>query len=165
MKAKRGTWHYRLNDYFFGYGYSEDNHNVCPYFWATLLAVGLGWLKWIIQQIPHVDLPSLSYEQKDRIGRLVFWCVTAVILTGVIAYGTIVSWYDILTVLTVLGIATGSSAGIVFAIMLGKERYDKWRYNHPKKNKPRKEPKPNILKEQVGGWYHKHCPMLEWTDD
>lgn len=168
MKARRGTWHYRLNDYFFGSGYSEDSHNVCPYFWATLLAIGLCWLKWIVVTItkltPNVELPSLSYDQKDRIGRFLGWGAIASIITVTMVFGSIGYWDEIFEIVIVLIIVTAIIGGGLIGIMLMKERYDKWRYNHPKKNKPRKEPKPNLVKEKVGAWYHKHCPRLEWVE-
>jgi len=119
----------------------------------------------IAEHIPSVEVPSLSYDQKDRIGRLLGWGAIASIITVTMIMGSIGYWQEIFKIVIVLIIVTAVCGGGIIGIMLIKERYDKWRYNHPKKNKPRKKPKPNMLKEHVGGWYHKHCPMLEWTND
>lgn len=168
MKGQRGCWHYRLNDYFFGKGYSESNKNTCPYFWGTLLAIGFAWIKWIavsiVDHCPDVELPSLSYEKKQRIGRIVGWLLIGFVLTGVIIYGAVISWYHVaLVVLLVVGV-TGMVLGISFLGVIIKEKWDEWRFRHPKKNKSPKPPRKNMVKEQVGAWYHSHCPRLEWED-
>ena len=168
MKGQRGCWHYRLNDYFFGKGYSESNKNTCPYFWGTLLAIGFAWIKYLVVPIANrwssIQLPSLSYEQKGRIGKIVGWIIIGSIFIVTMFYGITVSWYNLgIGVLVFIGLA-GGIIGLSFLAVLIKEKYDEWRFNHPKKNKKPKKPRKNIVKEQIGAWYHRHCPRLEWED-
>lgn len=168
MKGQRGCWHYRLNDYFYGKGYSESNQNTCPYFWGTLLAIAFAWIKYLVVPIvdhwPNVDMPSLSYEQKDRIGRIVGWLLIGFVFAGIVVYGATVSWYNVAIGTLAIGGMGAGLIGIAFLAILIQEKYQEWRFNHPKKNKKPKPPRKNIVKEQVGAWYHRHCPRLEWED-
>ena len=41
MKLNSKSWHVGLNDFIYGRGHSLDNHNLCPYFWGTILAIAI----------------------------------------------------------------------------------------------------------------------------
>jgi len=193
MKISSNSWHRKLNEYFFGNGYfrevfydnkkdkwsSRDRQkNLCPYFWGTILAVSFVWLLFIVKhigsfleelidKIPSVNWspPSMSEDTKMRAGKIVGWLAVGFAFAGVMVYGALVSWGDIAWVIVYGG---GLVIGILLAIILGfkvKDVYDDWREDHPKKDKPKTKRKPNMLKEFLVGWYHKHCPRLEWTND
>ncbi len=189
MQVNTNSWHKRLNGYFYGNGYfreifynakedkwdsRERQKNLCPYFWGTILAIGfvcivfLGkQLAKVVNKIPSVDWepPSMSEDMKQRIGKIVLWLLVGFAFAGVMIYGSAYSWENIAWAVIYGGALVGGLLLLIFLSFGVKDKYDDWRNDHPKKEKPKKEKKPNMLKEFLSGWYHKHCPRLEWTND
>jgi len=148
LKLSRNSWHVGLNDYIYGEGYSEDNNNLCPYFWGTILAV--------IGCIPVAIVRGIGGVMSD--GLKVF----------LLRYGVAMFWIG-------LGIALGSVWWVVFGILyflfnivLYKteifDNFVKWLSGKkkPKPPKPHRERKPHMTVEMFKGWKNKHCPMVVW---
>lgn len=150
MRLSRGSWHVKVNDFVYGSGYSEDNTNLCPYFWGTILAT----LVCLPVFFGRVIADSLSMGVKNfliKYGVGVFWIaigIVSITLTGSpiqLIVGFIILGFEILAHNT-------GFFGWLFSLKKSK----------PKKPKPHKERKPHMTIEMFKGWKHKHCPMVTW---
>ena len=168
MKLNRNSWHAKINTFVYGWMYLDTVDCLCPYFWGTLLAILLTPL-WIIGKgvgrlidaIPATNytLPSVSDKTKNRVGLGIAYSLFTLAIMGLtfaILYTAFM--YGIIFVLMWVGIIAlmaGALLGLIFLIILIKERYDDWRGDHPKK--------PNLLMEFIRAKKNKHCPLVEWT--
>ncbi len=148
MRLSKNSWHVHLNDFVYGYGYSEDTNNLCPYFWGTILA--------IIGAIPVLVIRGLSNTLSNgvkvcllRYGLASFW-ITVGALTGM-------TWFIVLGVILIFFNLILYNTAIFDNIA---KRLFGW--GKPKKSKPHKERKPHMTIEMFKGWKNKHCPMVEW---
>lgn len=168
MKLKRDSWHAKLNAFVYGSGYLESVDCLCPYFWGTLLAILISPLVLIgkgiavcIGAIPHVNVPSMDLKTKNKVSNIIgYGClafittlVTALIVSALIEFGLMYVLYWI----GVIAGVTGAVTGVVFFGIWIKYKYDDWRDDHPK------EDKPNILMEFVKAKKNKHCPLVQWV--
>jgi len=168
VKMDNKTWHLRFNRWTYGEYYKPPNF--CPYFWKTLLAVvilplvALGKGIWyIVEQIPEFDTPEwhISSKNIDRISTGVKTTLLAglpVILGLLAVYG---QWEVLAIIFGAVGIAFGV-LGIIFGIACA---WDYYRERHPKEIKPKvyKEHVPNMTVVKAKSWYHKNCPMIQYT--
>ncbi len=170
MKLNKNSWHARANEYVYGWSYLDNVDCLCPYFWGTLLAIfltplwalGHGIVR-VIDALPetNVNLPSISQRTKNRIGTTFAYGFFGLMITLLtIAFGLAVIKYGLLNVLIVIGaiaLVVSGVIGLFFLIMVIKEKYDDWRWDHPK------EKKPNLFMEFVRAKKNKHCPLVEWV--
>lgn len=176
MNISKGSWHVRLNDYIYGYGYTASVHSLCPYFWKTILAIILLPLVAICRvtaskidesdlSMPNNPIPSISDQTRSYIGKGLLVMVILMIGIGLSQVGDSMGWFTLAKIiLAILGVI-GAIFGFVYLIVCLEEKYSDWRYEHPKKDKPYKEPKPNILLEYLKAWKNKNCPLLELVED
>ncbi len=173
MKLNRNSWHAKINSFVYGWMYLDTVDCLCPYFWGTLLAILLSPL-WVlgkgigrvIDAIPDTNyqLPSMSNKTKNKIGLGIAYTLFVLAMMGAtfaILYS--VYMYGIIHVLFWIGVIAGITAGLVgllYLAVLIKERYDDWRWDHPKEERVKK---PNLFMEFVRAKKNKHCPLVEWT--
>jgi len=165
------SWHAKLNRYIYGKNYLDGVDCLCPYFWGTILAgillpffmIGKG-IAFVIDHIPavNIDLPTIdmSYKTRNRIGSVVLYGLLG-ILVSVLIFGLYLAIIKLglIVVLIVIGSVAGVIAGIIGLIFLGywiRDKYEDWRYDHPK------EDKPNLLIEFIKAKKNKHCPLVKW---
>jgi len=162
MKVNSNAWHARANDYVFGDGYSERSTNLCPYFWSTLGVILIISLVFAVKKINAlgIETPSLSVKMQYRIAKIVGWIVFGAILVGAVILG-IYNFQLLLLIAGVIGGVAVFMVGVIFGGAWIKEKYDDWRWRHPK-GKPKKK-NPNIALTFLRAKKSKYCPCLEWT--
>ena len=173
MRLSNNSWHAKLNTFVYGYRYLDSVDCLCPYFWGTLLAIlcvpvwlighGIARLLDVIDE-SGISLPRLniSYDTQRKIGLgvaygLLFGAVVGItfgILNAITEYGLI----NVLILIGLIALAVVGLIGLALLLINLAERYNDWRYDHPR------EKKPNLLMEFVKAKKNKHCPLVEWTE-
>jgi hypothetical protein len=183
VRIQKGAWHTKLNDYVYGWRYSEKANNLCPYFWGTILATIIFPFIVIPKELLRVwddgdhempsmpesnislpEMPSISKKTQMNIGKVSLLTVTALVVYGVYGLGELVGWYEFAFWTGVVVGIIGLIALICKAVIICGEHYSDWRYDHPHKSKPYKEKTPSMTIEYLKAWKKNHCPMLEWED-
>lgn len=157
MKLNKNSWYVGLNDYVYGSGYSENNHNLCPFFWGTILAIIICIPTAITRFIDDI-IPD------DTKGMILIVTLIVVAIIGV-GYGLIMDWQATLLVIGAVVAYAAFILGMVFGIGHIFEWYSGRHTPKPKKQKPRKEPRPHMTIEMFKGWKNKHCPLISWDED
>ncbi len=170
-KFSKNSWHAKLNKFIYGKWYLEGVDCLCPYFWGTILAgillplwlIGRG-IGWIIDRVPSTNIKrprlNISDRTKHIIGKVLGYSALFGFVTFItVAFGLFIIEFGIIHVLFWLGVGAGvigASIGLAYVVIKIKERYEDWRYNHPK------EKKPNLFIEMVKAKKNKHCPLVQW---
>lgn len=165
-------WHAKFNDFVYGWGYSESHNNLCTYFWKTILAfffipfviVGKG-IAYAASKV-HVDVPDMSDKIPHVSGKTQKYIGQGVLVLFIAWIGFMCFFignevgFDKLAI-AILAIAgvVGGLIGLIYLVICIQERYEEWRYNHPKK-----ERKPNMLISMIKAWKNKNCPMVTWEE-
>lgn len=170
MIVNRKSWHFKYNAYLYGRYQTERINNGCEYFWKTVLACILSPLMGAIElaslihermpAFPEINMPTISRETEKRIGNLIISfglvaIVAAITIPSIYGYG----WY-VLIALGFFGAVIGVIFGTIFAIITVQDYFE----NHPRKEKPKKEKKPNMTWQMVKAKKAKYCPTLVIND-
>lgn len=141
-----------LNDFIFGRGYSLDHHNLCPYFWGTILAIVICIPTIIYRMLENVLSDGIKTTLRKYgfgLSQLVIGIAISVIMStvSVLIYAGI-----ILLAFNIIMYNTNILDNIFTKIHNRKK-------STPKPHVPRK---PSMTVAMIKGWKNKHCPMVEW---
>lgn len=175
MKLRSDDWHFRLvrwtyGDFFFlrwqGSKFVEKPVNLCPYFWAAVLAIVGAPFTYFIKNCPSWTFPEPPKTVKQAVatGGKYIGCALMIglgihyaITIPVLAFRfEILAWY--------FGLAFAFSP-LMLPIM--KRLFGKVHFPERKqKYKPPKEKRPNLALEYLKAKKGKYCPRLdiEWAD-
>jgi len=163
---------------FRGYSKIDKNISLCKYFWSVVLAtvatalympikyllvLPLGFIvRELSSVLPSVDvevnLPRMSYETKNKIGKVVVGFFLGIIV-GLAIYGLIVKFWATIWYIVEIGVVVG--VWIVARLSLD---YIVERRRRQERNviKPKD---PNLVKEFVKAKKSKICPIIKFKDD
>jgi len=158
MKLSNHSWHVRLNDYVYGWGYSSGTTNLCPYFWGTVAAIFLSIPMWIGDK----SRDFLSMGVRKYISRY----GAPTLLTPIYLYlGIFQGAYGWLIALPIW-------FGALYIMYNAKDNgwsrpsWLKWFRGDakPREERPRKQKvkKKHMTIEMFKAWKGNHCPIIEW---
>lgn len=154
MKLNIHSWHVRLNDYVYGWGYSSETKSLCPYFWGTIAAIFLAIPMWISDKARQV----LSKGIRNFLLR--YFLPIIVIGIGVLSLlaGNGVFWIAWGTGLLLFNFVLHETKlfNNLITYIIGK-RMDRVEVRPKPKMK-----KKHMSVEMLKAWKGKHCPMIEW---
>lgn len=160
MKLSKNSWHARINTYVFGSSYIDKVDCLCPYFWKTIIALLVSPLVFIINRVEDlgIEVPSISTDMQNRIGRIIMWTAFGAIIIGLFVFA-ILNWEKFIIVMAVIGIVIVSVTGFMYGSIWIKNKWEDWRYDHPKEKRERR---PNLMVEFIRAKKNKHCPLITW---
>lgn len=163
LRFSKRSWHYRLQTWFYN---SEPpaRMSLCPYFWATVLAVVLTSAKCI-----YLGLLKVSQRAWETFGVLCFVSVLSFIFYDAVSHFGIVA---VAVVLGLVGLIIGAVIGvIVLIIMIGpavkrgvislisgaEERAEEWKDRHPSRPKRVRKLRPEEIQGSAEWWVKLHA--------
>lgn len=160
MKLSKNSWHARINTYVFGSFYIDGVDCLCPYFWKTIVALLVSPLVFAINRVEDlgIEVPSMSTDMQNRVGRIVMWVAFGAIIIGSFIFA-ILDWEKFIIGVIIIGVVTGSVTGFMYGGIWIKNKWEDWRYDHPKEKRERR---PNLMVEFIRAKKNKHCPLITW---
>lgn len=156
MRIDTNSWHFRLNSKIYG---SDIPKSLCPYFWGTLLAIGL--LSWLYVLFDLIDrqnwsLPSFNiglFRYLERHSTIIRYAMNL----GLMGWGGI-GFFGFNSPGSIIALSLGAT--LTFFQVFSKSIFKPGIY------KPRQyqEKAPNILIEMAKANHHKICPRLDFVD-
>ncbi len=163
---------------FRGHTKVDKNISLCKYFWSVVLAtfatalympikyllvIPIGFIvRKISSVIPSVEievnLPRMSYETRDKVGKVVLGFFLGIVI-GLAIYGLIVKFWATFWYIVEIGIVVGVWVGARLSLDYIVER-------RRRRDRETKLPKdPNLVKEFVKAKKSKICPIIKFKDD